>query len=46
MPLTPMDPRDTTIAVQEPPAGPPAAREAAAVILTRDVPGGFEVLLF
>src|SRR5262245_566143 len=32
-------------AVQESPARPPAAREAAAMILMRDAPGGVEVLL-
>ena len=44
-PLTAPDRRDTTGAVQEASASPPAAREAASVILARDSPGGFEVLL-
>jgi 8-oxo-dGTP pyrophosphatase MutT (NUDIX family) len=43
--LTTPDPRDTTGAVQEASASPPAAREAASVILARDAEGGFEVLL-
>ena len=45
MPLTASEERATTSAVQQPPAGPPTPREAAAVILTRDVPDGLEVLL-
>ena len=38
-PLTAPDRRDTTGAVQEASASPPAAREAASVILARDAPG-------
>jgi len=45
MPLTTSDQRDTTTAVQQPSAGPSTPREAAAVILARDVPDGLEVLL-
>jgi 8-oxo-dGTP pyrophosphatase MutT (NUDIX family) len=43
--LTACHPRDPTGAVQEPSARPPAPRDAAAVILARDAPGGLEVLL-
>ena len=44
-PLTVLDRRDTNGAVQDTPSRPPTPREAASVILVRDVPGGLEVLL-
>lgn len=44
-PLTAIDRRDTTGAVQDAPSRPPAPREAASLILVRDLPDGLEVLL-
>lgn len=43
--LTLLDRRDTNGAVQDAPSRPPTPREAASVILVRDVPDGLEVLL-
>jgi 8-oxo-dGTP pyrophosphatase MutT (NUDIX family) len=43
--LTAADPRGTTGAVSDSPARPPTPREAASIILARDVPAGLEVLL-
>ena len=43
--LTVLGRRDTTGAVQDAPSRPPTPREAASLILVRDVPDGLEVLL-
>ena len=43
--LTVLGRRDTTGAVQDAHSRPPTPREAASLILVRDVPDGLEVLL-